>query len=61
MILMVMIYNLLFLIVVSLPRDLRISTAGNRKEIVKTKHFKTKKNNNIFHLIDQTNVLKVPL
>ena len=31
------------------------------EEIVRTKHFSSEKNDDIFHIIDQTKVLKLPL
>ena len=40
--------------------SLRIYAAGNHIGIVKMAQLQTKKNDNIFHIIDKTKVLRVP-
>ena len=43
---------------------MRISTAGKPKRIIRIKHFNLEtptKNDNIFHIIDQIKVSRVPL
>ena len=51
----ILFYNSL-LIVVSIKTDSRISAAETKEEIVRIKYNSSKKNDNIFHIINQTKV-----